>query len=238
MRVSHRRRENKARRCVRAWHRVAARRRITRACLPRAPPRERQGDARGVRRLVGDVAARRRGRRWGGAAARNAARRATRAWRAAAAALALERSSMAAADRHARETTGRSFAALSSHWARKVLTRAFVYGRQKAAARAWSGWAAEAWERRLGAWRTSSGRSRRSGSGASTRAAPNRAGARPRAGSPCRTRRPAGRGSPGGAGTGRRRRPSATPKSGSIIKRKVADVTTSSRSICARRPRP
>ena len=40
--------------------------------------------------------------------------------------------------------------ALSSHWARKVLTRAFVYGRQKKlAARAWSGWAAEAWERRL-----------------------------------------------------------------------------------------
>ena len=33
MRVSHRRRENKARRCVRAWHRVAARRRVTRACL-------------------------------------------------------------------------------------------------------------------------------------------------------------------------------------------------------------
>ena len=58
---------------------------------------------------------------------------------------------MAAADRHARaRLTGRSFAALSSHWARKVLTRAFVYGRQKKlAARAWSGWAAEAWERRL-----------------------------------------------------------------------------------------
>ena len=32
-RISHRRRENAALRCVRAWHRVAARRRITRACL-------------------------------------------------------------------------------------------------------------------------------------------------------------------------------------------------------------
>ena len=152
MRVSHRRRENKARRCVRAWHRVAARRRVTRACLYLA---RRRANAKATRAAFDAWSATwlREARATLGAAlaARNAARRATRAWRAAAAALALERSSMAAADRHARaRLTGRSFAALSSHWARKVLTRAFVYGRQKKlAARAWSGWAAEAWERRL-----------------------------------------------------------------------------------------
>ena len=152
MRVSHRRRENKARRCVRAWHRVAARRRVTRACLCLA---RRRANAKATRAAFDAWSATwlREARATLGAAlaARNAARRATRAWRAAAAALALERSSMAAADRHARaRLTGRSFAALSSHWARKVLTRAFVYGRQKKlAARAWSGWAAEAWERRL-----------------------------------------------------------------------------------------
>lgn len=152
MRISHRRRENAARRCVRAWHRVAARRRVTRACLSVARARMYAKTTRAAFDAWSATWLREARATLGAAlAARNAARRATRAWRAAAAASSLERRAGDAADRHARSRlVGRSFAALSSHWARKVLTRAFVYGRQKKlAARAWSGWASEAWEGRL-----------------------------------------------------------------------------------------
>ena len=150
--VSHLRRENAARRCVRAWHRVAAARRVTRACLSAARHRR---DTRATRAAFDAWSAMwlREARATLGAAlaARNAARRATRTWREAASASSLARRAGDAADRHARaRLAARAFAALSSHWARRVLTRAFVYGQQKKlAARAWSGWASEAWERRL-----------------------------------------------------------------------------------------
>ena len=77
MRISHRRRENAARRCVRAWHRVAARRRVTRACLSVARARMYAKTTRAAfDAWSADVAARGRGRRW--ARARRAQRRAAR----------------------------------------------------------------------------------------------------------------------------------------------------------------
>ena len=162
-----------------------------------SPPRERQGDARGVRRLVGDGCA----RRWrlGAGAARATPRGGDAAWRAAARlwprAVLYGRRRQA----RARETDRALVRRALSHWARKVLTRSCTGGSRRALVGLGGGGV----ERRPARGGRARG-GRGAWLGAST---PRRAsGGRPRAGSPCRTRRPAVARRGAGTGTSAHRR--------------------------------
>ena len=141
--VSHRRREGRALRALRAWRDAATRRRLARDLWDAADEHARRASlSRAFRAWSESWLDEARGALARGAIGAARLARMLRAWRRRAGRSAsLLRVGAVAEARAKRRRLGRAFAALSHHWARKVLLRAFVYGRQKRTANeAWRSW--------------------------------------------------------------------------------------------------